>query len=346
MAETQATGRRAGLKRQEALLGRLTRGADMAQQPQSHGEVEDRPAAQPAPQAPPDTTPAELPAQPPVSADARAAADASSADPQQSSAPEAARRSSPFAQLANKGSSSVQTAAMPSAPAPSSNKAFEELTRRADAPRTSRAEATGEAPGAGRRSATPEWNDEHRPAGSGYSPAEWEAARRFGPQSPQKLSELGEEAFSASDHKAWRFHVVEYVTAKERALLYVPSALIESDGDKTSSRVVDGRVVKESSKPPVDAGSLFLLPLDGCMLLGPGAATAFDMLAKPYSVVTHENPPEGDEHLYPWKVRVIRPATPPHGEMWAKASMDLVLGVLDEEGLDQAATSGNRPRGG
>ena len=339
MAETQVQGRRAGLKRQEALLGRLTRGADKAQLPQSHTADDARPTA------PSATRAVDLPIQSPPSADGCATEDSPSAGEQVACAPEVARRSSPFAQLANKSGSSTQTTATPPAPTPSSNKAFEDLARRPDAPRAPRPEATGEAAGEARRGASPEWNDEHRPAGSGYSPAEWEAARRFGPQSPEKLAELGEEAFSVIDHKAWRFHVVEYVTAKERALLYVASAMIESDGDKTTSRVIDGRVVRESSRLPVDAGSLFLLPLDGCMLLGPGAATDFDMLAKPYSVVTHENPPEGDEHLYPWKVRVIRPTTPPHGEMWAKASMDVVLGAQNDEDPDQVKTPRNRPRG-
>lgn len=346
MAETQVANRRAGLKRQEALLGRLTRGAGKPAKPEAP-EAEALPRA-----ASVESAAAEGPPVPePLAArhqEAAPVADDSisceqggrpAAAGEEGSAPE---RSSPFAKLAAKSGSS--SPASGSAPAAGSSN---HKVRQVDAPGEGDAPPQPATRSESRRAATPEWNDEQRPAGSAYSRVEWEAARRFGPASLDKLAELGEEVFGTPDRKAWRFHVVEYVTAKERALLYVPSAMVETeDGEAAKARLVDGRVVRESSRPPIDAGSLFLLPLDGCMLLGPAASTPFDMLAKPYSVVTHDNPPEGDEHLYPWKVRVIRPTTPPHGELWAQASMDVtLLAPPAEEDREGAPTSPRRPRG-
>jgi hypothetical protein len=331
MAETQTAGRRAGLKRQEALLGRLTRGADRP--PNTHPA-----GAAPAAPNPAEAAPASVSTEHSALQAEESTVPISSSLP--ASEPSEAKRSSPFAKLATNNSSPKPAPTAEAAPAaqPPIKSSFETLVRPDAGFQGTRGGPRSDA----RRVAAPEWNDEHRPAGSAFSSVEWEAARRFGPESLEKIAELGERTFAANDRSAWRFHVVEYVTAQERALLYAPSAMVEAE-DKTTSRVIDGRVVKESTRPPVDAGSLFLLPLDGCMLLGPGAVTPFDVLAKPYSTVTHDHPPEGDEQLYPWKVRVIHPTTPPHGEMWATASMDVTL--LEQDGEAKGVPAVSRPRG-
>ncbi len=323
MSEGQTSTRSAALKKQEALLGRLNRSASNA------------PAATPSP-APDVAAPPVEPrdqvddvarAQPPATTDKQSLDSSSDLVTGVPAAPTI----SPFARLA--ANRPVNARSNEGGPSGAST----------------RGSAQTPSPVVREPAAVAPWEDEHRPAGSAYSAIEWEAARRFGPQSLEKIAELGEEAFAAHDRSTWRFHVVEYVTAKERALLYCPSSVVETEGGKFASRAVDGRVVKESTRPPVGIGSLFMLPLDGCMLLGPAAITSFDALAKPYAAVTHERPPEGDEKLYPWNVRVIRPATPPHGEMWALATLEVVLRTRDEEPetpLEESVTAAqDRPRG-